>query len=33
MISALNHSVEGDYNCVSVSKVEKIVGGLGRVQK
>ena len=33
--SALKHSVEGDYNRVSVSEVEKLAGGdgSGRVQR
>ena len=33
--SALKHSIEGDYNRVSVSEVEKLAGGdgSGRVQR
>ena len=33
--SALKHSVEGDYNMVTVSEVEKLAGGdaSGRVQR
>ena len=33
--SAIKHTVEGDYNRVSVSEVEKLVGGdgSGRVQR
>lgn len=33
--SALKHSVEGDYNCVSLDEVEKLAGGdaSGRVQR
>ena len=33
--SALKHSIEGDFNRVSVSEVEKLVGGdaSGRVQR
>ena len=33
--SALKHSVEGDYNRVSVAEVEKLAGGdgSGRVQR
>lgn len=33
--SALKHSIEGDYNCVSVDEVEKLVkgSGSGRVQR
>ncbi|MCI9042289.1 MAG: sugar kinase, partial [Dubosiella newyorkensis] len=33
--SALKHSIEGDYNLVSVDEVEKLAGGdgSGRVQR
>ena len=33
--SALKHSIEGDYNMVSVSEVEKLAGGdgSGRIQR
>ena len=33
--SALKHSIEGDYNLVSVSEVERLAGGdaSGRVQR
>ena len=33
--SALKHSIEGDYNFVSVAEVEKLAGGdgSGRVQR
>lgn len=33
--SCLKHSVEGDYNCVSVSEVKNLAGGdgSGRVQR
>ena len=30
--SALKHSIEGDYNRVSVSEVEKLAGGDGSVK-
>ena len=33
--SALKHSIEGDYNMVTVSEVEKLAGGdgSGRIQR